>query len=190
LAERRIRSAHFNLGAEGAVADLSLVLVGGRHLGTLSETGQARSAYHGLAGQRSARLDGERAMTGTRLAAQEPDYSDDTDLVIPEQPPIRVFTNHGGGVVINQHRWREDEDETYIFFRPEHAFALCRAILKEVGFEPDSVLREVTAKDPHAAERQRRHREKQRDCHGLLTVTVTDNEVDEPHQEMGSSPES
>jgi hypothetical protein len=124
------------------------------------------------------------------LASQLPDYSDDTSLVIPEQAPIRVFTDDGGVVVINQHQWRESEDEVYILFRPEHAFALCRAILKEAGFDPDSVLREVTAKDPHAAERQRRRREKVRDSHGQDSVTVTAelaNEVEGPHQESGSS---
>ena len=84
------------------------------------------------------------------LASQVPDYSDDTSLVIPEQAPIRVFTDDGGVVVINQHQWRESEDEVYILFRPEHAFALCRAILKEAdvrahrrdaGLEPTSGAR-------------------------------------------------
>jgi hypothetical protein len=124
------------------------------------------------------------------LVSQVPDYSDDTSLVIPEQAPIRVFTDDGGVVVINQHQWRESEDEVYILFRPEHAFALCRAILKEAGFDPDSVLREVAVKDPHATERQRRHREKLRDCHGRPNVTVTakpTSEVDGHHQERSSA---
>jgi hypothetical protein len=120
------------------------------------------------------------------LASQVPDYSDDTSLVIPEQAPIRVFTDDGGVVVINQHQWRESEDEVYILFRPEHAFALCRAILKEAGYDPESVLCEVTAKDPHAAERQRRRRERLRDRHAQNSVTVTvGNDVDGPHQASG-----
>lgn len=123
------------------------------------------------------------------LASQVPDYSDDTDLVIPEQAPIRVFTDDGGVVVINQHQWRESEDEVYILFRPEHAFGLCRAILKKAGFDPDSVLREVTAKDPHATERQRRRRKKLRDSHDQNIVAVTAklaNDADEHHQRRGS----
>ncbi len=129
-------------------------------------------------------------MSGSMLASQGPDYSDDNSLVIPEQAPIRVFTDDGGVVVINQHQWRESEDEVYILFRPEHAFTLCRAILKEAGFDPDSVLREVSVKDPHATERQRRHREKLRDSHGHQNVTVTEklaNDADEHTQEKGSA---
>jgi hypothetical protein len=129
-------------------------------------------------------------MTGSMLASQVPDYSDDDSLVIPEQAPIRVFTDDGGVIVINQHQWRESEDEVYILFRPEHAFALCRAILKEAGFEADSVLREVAVKDPHATERQRRRREKLRDRHDHDGVTVTAklvNDADENHQERDSA---
>ena len=32
-------------------------------------------------------------MSGSMLASQGPDYSDDNSLVIPEQAPIRVFTD-------------------------------------------------------------------------------------------------
>jgi hypothetical protein len=63
MAERRVCSAQFNLGAKRTAADLAFVVVGGCRIGSLPETGQARSAHHGLAGQRSARPDGERSMT-------------------------------------------------------------------------------------------------------------------------------
>jgi hypothetical protein len=124
------------------------------------------------------------------LASQLPDYSDDTSLVIPEQAPIRVFTDDGGVVVINQHQWRESEDEVYILFRPEHAAALCRAILKEAGIDPETRGPEVRVKDGTANERQRRRREKLRDSHAHNSVTVTAelaNDVDGPHQENGST---
>src|SRR5258708_24898699 len=159
-AERRFCPAQFHPGAERAAADLAFVLVGGRRVGTLPQTGKTRTAHHSMAGERLARLDRQRAMTGSMLASQVPDYSDDTSLVIPEQAPIRVFTDDGGVVVINQHQWRESEDEVYILFRPEHAAALCRAILKEAGIDPDKRGPEVTVKDGTANERQRRRREK------------------------------
>ena len=104
LAERRFCPAQFHLGAERAVSDLAFVLVGGRRLGTIPQTGKTRTAHHSMAGERLARLDRQRAMTGSMLASQVPDYSDDTGLVIPEQAPIRVFTDDGGVVVINHHQ--------------------------------------------------------------------------------------
>jgi hypothetical protein len=127
-------------------------------------------------------------MSGSMLASQVPDYSDDDDLVIPEQAPIRVFSDDTGAIAINQHQRRESEDEVYIVFRPEHAFALCGAILRAAGFDPDAVLRGVP-KDAGAKERQRRHRGALRDCHGQDNVTATANlakDVDEP-QKMGAS---
>ena len=123
------------------------------------------------------------------LASQAPDYSDDSDLVIPEQAPIRVFTDDDGDVVINQHQWRESEDEVYISFRPEHAAVLCRAILKKAEVDLDIVERKVAAKDATASERQRRHREKLRDSHADNTVTVTaklTNELDDTDERSSS----
>jgi hypothetical protein len=102
-------------------------------------------------------------------AFQERIVSDPSDLVISQQSEIFVSTDDDGDVVIHQYRW--DEGDVLIFVCQQNAQTLCNAILKAAGFDPDSVLR--TAKDPHAAERQRRHREKARDCHGQDGVTVT-----------------
>lgn len=118
-----------------------------------------------------------------------PQYFEDpvSGTAVPGQAPIDVFADEDGAVVLHQFQWREGE--VFMAFRPEFAFALCRAILEEAGFDPDTVLREVAVKDAHAAERQRRRREKMRDRHGPEAVTVTANpahDIDE-HPQGGSA---
>ena len=96
-----------------------------------------------------------------------PQYFEDpvSGTAVPAQAPIDVFVYEDDGtVVINQFQWRDGE--VFISFRPEFAVGLCRAILEEAGIDPDTAFREVSVKDATAKERQRRHREKQRDGHG------------------------
>ena len=71
------------------------------------------------------------------------------------------------------HQVSHDDGDVLIFICPDNAPTLCRAILKAAGLDPDSASCTVTAKDPTANDRQRRHREKLRDSHGRLNVTVT-----------------
>lgn len=100
---------------------------------------------------------------------------DDGCLVVPfhpEQNETAVYTNHFGDIVLRQknpHSWKDDEDHLVIL-RPEHAEAIVRAIIEEVGLpyvlvaEPESSGTTVrTLKDVTAAERQRRHRAKLRE---------------------------
>lgn len=128
------------------------------------------------------------------LASQmPPDWSDDPLLVVHEQPPICLFSDDNGAIYINQQHWRDSEDEVFVIVRPEQALTLCRAILKEAGIDPDAVSREFGAKYVTANERQRRRREKLRDCHAQNSVTVTTNLVndpDEPCHEKGVPTES
>ena len=121
-------------------------------------------------------------------AFQERIVSDPSELAVSEQSPIYVSSDGDGDVVIHQYRW--DEGDVLIFLCPHNAAALCRAILKAAEFDAEAVEREINVKDATATERQRRHRQKLRDSHGQDNVTVTAkvvNDVDETHQEIGSS---
>jgi hypothetical protein len=130
-------------------------------------------------------------MSGSTLASEmPPDWSDSPLLVIPEQAPICVYTDDKGAIVINQQQWRECEDEVFVTVRPELVRALCKAMFKEAGIDPDAEACEVSVKDATANERQRRRRERLRDGHDQNSVTVTGqiaNDVDRPHQESGSA---
>jgi len=116
-------------------------------------------------------------------------YWEASAVVIPEQAPISVYRNEAGGVVISQYQW--PDDPVFVFVLPHNAEALCRAILDAA--EVDLIIsaeHEVTAKDPTANDRQRRHRAKLRDSHGQQNVTVTANrtdEIDGDHEERGSA---
>jgi hypothetical protein len=116
-----------------------------------------------------------------------PQYFEDpvSGTAVPGQAPIDVFADDDGAVVIHQFQWREGE--VCIAIRPEFAFGLCREILEAAGFDPDTVLREVAVKDAHAAERQRRRREKLRDCHGAEAVTVTAKPAQDMHEHKADS---
>jgi hypothetical protein len=111
---------------------------------------------------------------------------DPLDCVVHAQAPIEVYTDESDAVVVKQFDWRDGY--IVISFRPEHVFALCRALLEEAGVDADSALREGSPKDPTAAERQRRRRERMRNSHDQVTASVTaelENVVDSSHQEGG-----
>ncbi len=97
------------------------------------------------------------------------DWSDDArDLVVQEQPAIAVYTNPANAVVIRQAgAWNDDED-AWIWFSPDHALAIAKAILEAAGLDamalaPEPEQAASKAKDPTAAERQRRRRARQKE---------------------------
>ncbi|MDH2355718.1 hypothetical protein QCM80_34355 [Bradyrhizobium sp. SSUT112] len=114
---------------------------------------------------------------------------DDGCLVVPfhpEQNETAVYTNNFGDIVLRQknpHSWNDDKDHLVIL-RPEHAEAIVRAIIDEVGL-PYVLVAESSEssgatvrklKDLTAAERQRRHRAKlrmDRDSSRDVNVAVT-----------------
>jgi hypothetical protein len=62
--------------------------------------------------------------------------------------------------------------------------------LEAAEVDADAIQNDVTVKDATAKERQRRHREKLRDCHGQQNVTVTAkprSELDGHHQVKDSA---
>ena len=92
------------------------------------------------------------------------------DVVIQAQPAVAVNTGPAGVVIRRQ---ADEFDEMYghgdilISFSIEHAPAIAAAILEAAGLDataldPEPTLRRTKAKDPTAAGRQRRHRERKK----------------------------
>ncbi|MEY9360927.1 hypothetical protein ABH994_003648 [Bradyrhizobium yuanmingense] len=101
---------------------------------------------------------------------------DDGCLVVPYQPEqnkTAVYTNGYGDIVLRQKTpgaWKDDYDKL-VSFRPEHAEAIIRAIIDEVGLPYTLVAESGDSsgatvrkfKDVTATERQRRRRAKLRE---------------------------
>jgi hypothetical protein len=130
------------------------------------------------------------------------DYGDgfqwtDEVTVVPEQSPIAVYFNPAGAVVIRQSGGYEDDP--FIVVQPEYVGAVAEALLRCIGrdmespadhlpsaFQPPSnhANGDIPAKDPTAAERQRRHRARRngesdwpRDSNGSVTVPHRDTDL-------------
>ena len=120
--------------------------------------------------------------------SREFDWLDD-DVIVRQQPAIAIYRNPVGDVVLRQ---RGDDfygDDSWVWFRIEHAPAVAAAILELANLDataltPGPTLRRTKAKDPTAAGRQRRYREKQKkeltpepDIFDRDTVTPEDRDV-------------
>jgi hypothetical protein len=79
------------------------------------------------------------------IMSDDPDAS---DVVIPEQPPISVYTNEAGAIVIKQFQW--EEGDVFIFVLPHNAMALCKGILTAAEVDSDAIQSDVTVKDATA----------------------------------------
>ncbi len=123
------------------------------------------------------------------------DWLDDVgDIVVPEQPAIACNPNPKGAIVLRQ----DTEDDHFVWFHPEHAAAVAAAILEAAGLDTTALIPEAAqvdskSKDPSAAGRQRRYRERKkkqptpepdifdrdvtRDVTDRNTVTPRDGEV-------------
>jgi hypothetical protein len=60
------------------------------------------------------------------------DWAEDDSIIFHAQPATAVYTNRHGDVVIRQ---LGEDEETFVFVRPENAQALCQAIMAEVQHE-------------------------------------------------------
>ena len=56
------------------------------------------------------------------------DWNDDDAVVVPEQRAGAVYWNPRGQIVIRQLGW--PDDDPFVFFAPEHAVTIAKAILK------------------------------------------------------------
>jgi hypothetical protein len=88
-------------------------------------------------------------------------HRDRDDIVVAEQQPIALYLNPRGDLVIRQPGIDEDD---MIVVTLQNAPALARAILRAAGVddEPAAAAVQPAPKDRTAAERMRRHRERQR----------------------------
>jgi hypothetical protein len=113
-------------------------------------------------------------LTHNPFPTNEFDWNSDAVTVVARtQQAIAVYQNlHGAVVIREQQGWDEDAD-TIIVIQPEHARAVAAAILSAAGLATDRSPR--PPKDPTAANRQRRRRDRLRDAtpedrdnHGVL----------------------
>jgi hypothetical protein len=64
------------------------------------------------------------------------DWGADDSVVIPAQPSTAVYANRRGDVVIRQ---RGEDEEVFIYIRPENVPALCQALTTAVEQERGAV---------------------------------------------------
>jgi hypothetical protein len=116
------------------------------------------------------------------MSTHQFDWSNEDDLAVREQMATALYFNEGGDVVVRQRDFYE-EDGIIVLTR-DSARNLALALLRLVDAEesvptalasPKGVSGPIRAmappKDPTAATRQRRHRDKHRDSHAE-TVTA------------------
>lgn len=98
------------------------------------------------------------------------------DVVVPEQAAIAVYLNPRGDVVIRQQAQYHPDEDTWIVVAPDRAQAVADAIVEAARLAvyhpeddelaPPAERTAAVPKDPTAAERQRRYRERHRNSHG------------------------
>lgn len=100
-------------------------------------------------------------------AGRDFDWSE-AHVVVPEQPATACYLNPAGGIVLRQQGAWPDNDDHWLWFAPEHAPAVAKAILEAAALstmapEPEPEQVGNAPKDPTAAERQRRRRARQKE---------------------------
>jgi hypothetical protein len=86
------------------------------------------------------------------------DWCESESIVLREQPATAVYINPAGDIVIRQANAYGDDDDDFIYLRPENVPALVDAILAAADAErPAQVDAPLTN-----AERQRRYRDRHR----------------------------
>lgn len=95
---------------------------------------------------------------------------DDGDVVVEEQPPVAIYINPKGAIVIRQRAENRDDDDPFLWFAPQHALAIAKAILEAAGLDAADIA-DLTletaqvATKPMAstsAARQRRYRDRKK----------------------------
>lgn len=94
-------------------------------------------------------------------------HNDADDVVVLDQPPVACYVNPKGAVVLRQRDDWPSDDDSIIWFAPEHAAAVARAIMAAADFDPlvltpDPARSSVKPKSASGAERQRRYRNRKR----------------------------
>lgn len=68
------------------------------------------------------------------------DWFRDESVIMREQPATAVYQNKGGAIVIRQEKTWQEEDP-FVFIRPEFIPTLVRALLNEAGIETIKEMR-------------------------------------------------
>ncbi len=89
------------------------------------------------------------------------------DVIVRSQPAVSVYPGPAGVVIRRQGNYWTGDGDDVIWFAAEQAPAIAAAILEAAGLDataldPEPTLRRTKAKDPTAAGRQRRHRERKK----------------------------
>lgn len=94
---------------------------------------------------------------------------EDVDIIVPAQGAIAVYENPHGSIVVREQVPYPEEDK-WIIFLPQYAELIVRRIIEVAGLPfalvpigTPAIGSSSMAKDPTAAERQRRRRNKLRD---------------------------
>ena len=59
---------------------------------------------------------------------------DDADIVVKAQPAIAIYAGPAGIVIRHQGDWNDDDDGV-VWFAPEHALAIAKAIMAAAGLD-------------------------------------------------------
>lgn len=105
-------------------------------------------------------------------------WYEDESIIARTSMGIAVYQNDRGEIVVRQEReasWQDDDP--FIVIQPAIAVKVAQAILEQAGlsYPPFGAENQASGapKDRTAAERQRRHRQNQRDNQNGVTETVT-----------------
>ena len=102
------------------------------------------------------------------------DWNEADNVTVSTQMAIAVYLNTFGELVIRQEGQFHPDEDAWIVIAPNNVPAVIQAMQQVMGM----TTRTVT-KDPTAANRQRRHREKHRDIRdGATPVTDADTVTD------------
>jgi hypothetical protein len=105
------------------------------------------------------------------------DWLETENVTVRTQMAIAVYLNPHGELVIRQEGQFHPDEDVWVVIAPDNVPAVIEAMQQAMGMTAGSVT-----KDPTAAHRQRRHRDKHRDNRDVVTPvtvanTVTDRDV-------------
>jgi hypothetical protein len=104
------------------------------------------------------------------------DWCESESIVLREQPATAVYINQAGDIVIRQANTYGDDDDDFIFLRPENVPHLVAAIV-DASQQVAADIEDAVEKAPLSnAERQRRYRDRHRNEGSELPLRVVTQE--------------
>ena len=116
------------------------------------------------------------------MSGDEFDWTNDETVVVGAQAAIAVYLNNECSVVVGQQGDWQHEEDTYVVIQEAFAELVARRIMELLNVRPDAVaVSHRPSADPTAAERQRKHRGRQRNVTG--SERDTDRDVTGVHRD-------